>query len=79
MKVTTKQVKGGTAVSITCDVCGGHIIGANEYGMYCEKRCREAENKQAVEQMKALMGSFLQSMDDLTQPPMQMPSTERPS
>jgi hypothetical protein len=60
MKIEIKKVKGGISISTACDVCGGPIIGANEFGMYCEKHCHEAENKRAGEQLRA----FLRDMEN---------------
>lgn len=58
MPVTSKPVKGGVAVTVTCDVCGCPIIGANEYGMYCKNRCLEEKNKKASKKLRDLLNTL---------------------
>ncbi len=58
MPVTSNPVKGGVAVTVTCDVCGGPIIGATEYGMHCKNRCREEENKKAAKKLRNLLNTL---------------------
>lgn len=44
IRQSSKRVKGGLALEVTCAYSGKRIVTSNENGMYCEDHCGEAED-----------------------------------
>ena len=45
-------------VTVTCDDCGKPIVSSNEYGMFCEDKCRLEESKKAKAKIEEFIGKF---------------------
>lgn len=55
----TQNTDGTENLDLTCNVCGGSITHSTKYGMYCEKKCGEKEDKEAFEKgMEMLKNIF---------------------
>jgi len=62
---TVNKSKGGVDITITCDRCGGPIVGSDALGMHCAKRCYDKENKEAKKTIANLMNEMKKLMPDL--------------
>lgn len=57
--VTVKEVKNGKIdVDIRCDRCGERFVGSDEDGMFCKKRCYDADNQKAKARIEEAIKNF---------------------
>jgi len=54
----TPNPNGGVDVSCKCK-CGKPIVQSNKWGMYCEDKCGQDEDKLAYLKIKAMFGGLL--------------------
>lgn len=53
----SKNIDGTIDVGVNCS-CGKPIVQSNKYGMYCEDKCGEKDDKKAFEKVDSIINNF---------------------